>query len=104
MKKFIFGVFICLIISVSFFPATVYASNVAEVNGVEYATIQQALDAAKSGDTINLLADSDIDSPVSIEKAITIEGNNCEIYYTGSYAALIILNSETKESALHLRT
>ena len=30
-----------------FFPATVYASNVAEVNGVEYATIQQALDAAK---------------------------------------------------------
>lgn len=103
MKKFIFGVFICLIISVSFFPATVYASNVAEVNGVEYATIQQALDAAKSGDTINLLADSDIDSPVSIEKAITIEGNNCEIYYTGSYAALIILNSETKESSITLK-
>ena len=58
---------------------------------------------SKSGDTINLLADSDIDSPVSIEKAITIEGNNCEIYYTGSYAALIILNSETKESSITLK-
>lgn len=103
MKKFIFSISVCLIILVSFFPTAVYASNVAEVNGVEYATIQQAIDAAKSGDTINLLYDSDIDSPISIEKAITIEGNNCEINYTGSYSALIILNSETKESSITLK-
>ncbi len=103
MKKFIFGVSVCLIILVSFFPAAVYASNVAEVNGFKYATIQQAVDAAKSGDTINLLLDCDINSPISIEKAITIEGNNCEINYTGSYAALIILNSETKESNITLK-
>lgn len=103
MKKFIFSISVCLIILVSFFPTAVYAYNVAEVNGVEYATIQQAVDAAKSGDTINLLADSDIDSPISIEKAITIEGNNCEINYTGSYSALIILNSEAKESSITLK-
>ncbi len=49
---------------------------VAEVNGVGYETLQAAVDAAGSGDTIVLLSDIELSGTVSINKNITIDGDD----------------------------
>lgn len=48
---------------------------VAEVNGVSYATLQAAIDAADDGDTIKLLNNVTITSTLDITKNLVIDGN-----------------------------
>lgn len=64
---------------------------VAEINGAGFATLQEAIDAAQNGDTIQLLGDitadgsdvSDNLASITIDKSLTIEGNGHMIKTTG---------------------
>ena len=49
-------------------------SYVAEVNGVKYETLAEAVAAADTGDTVKLLADIDLDEQIAVSKGITIDG------------------------------
>ena len=62
--------------------------KVAELNGVAYKTLAEAIAAATAGDTITFLAD--ITENVTIDKAITIDGNGKT--YTGTMS---IVNGKT---------
>ena len=69
----------------SLFTLSAFAedTNVAEVNGVGYATLQAAINAAEDGDTVTLLKDitlgtykqKNTDAAITIKKAITLDGN-----------------------------
>ena len=54
---------------------------VAEADGVKYATLQDAINAAKAGDTVNLLDSVDLDGTVTVsnEKIITLNLNGYNI-------------------------
>ena len=54
----------------------------AEVNGVKFATLAEAIAAAKDGETVKLLADVEQNSEVSINKNITLDLNGKKIYNT----------------------
>ena len=57
-------------------------TEVAEVNGVKFATLAEAIAAAKDGETVKLLADVEQNSEVSINKNITLDLNGKKIYNT----------------------
>ena len=57
-------------------------TEVAEVNGVKFATLAEAIAAAKDGETVKLLADVEQNSEVSINKDITLDLNGKKIYNT----------------------
>ncbi len=75
-----------------------YINSAAEINGVRYATLQAAVDAAYAGDTITLLEDVDeslvIDAKTaknrSSETALTIDLNGNTITNTPGYHTLFI--------------
>jgi len=54
----------------------VKAANVAQIGTTKYPTLQAAINAAKDGDIITLLADAILEDTITIENSITIEGNN----------------------------
>ena len=54
----------------------------AEVNGVKFATLAEAIAAAKDGETVKLLADVEQNSQLSINKNITLDLNGKKIYNT----------------------
>lgn len=54
----------------------------AEVNGVKFATLAEAIAAAKDGETVKLLADVEQNSQLSIKKNITLDLNGKKIYNT----------------------
>ena len=45
---------------------------VAKVGDTQYATLQEAFDAAKTGDTVELLSDVETSETLSIEKSMTL--------------------------------
>ena len=53
--------------------------DVASVNGNDYGSIQEAIDAANPGDTVTLLANSTITSFINVNKSIVIEGSDYTI-------------------------
>ncbi|MBR2041641.1 MAG: right-handed parallel beta-helix repeat-containing protein, partial [Oscillospiraceae bacterium] len=57
----------------------VYPTYVAQIGEVKYESLQAAIDAAQSGDTITFLAD--ITGSVTVSKSVTIDGANFK--YTG---------------------
>ena len=57
---------------------------VAVVSGAAYKTLADAIAAAQDGDTVTLLADVTADSTVTINKSITLDGNNHKISGTAS--------------------
>ena len=57
-------------------------TEVVEVNGVKFATLAEAIAAAKDGETVKLLADVEQNSEVSINKNITLDLNGKKIYNT----------------------
>ncbi len=103
MRKFILSIVVCLAVLLGCLTVPVRAAGVAKVNGVEYATVQEAVNAAKNGDTVTLLQDSNTTAPITIDKSIIIEGNNCEIYYFGEYAALVIAYSDGSKRNVTLK-
>ena len=59
---------------------------VAEVNGIKYATLNEALAAAEAGDTVKLLADVSASAYVVLDKAITLDGNGKTLTSTATRA------------------
>ncbi len=55
------------------------AKPVAQNGDVKYADLQSAIGDADDGDTVTLLADVELDAPVTIKKSITIDGNGHNI-------------------------
>ena len=74
---------------------TVFAAetDVAKIGETGYATLAEAVAAAKDGDTVTLLADVTTASTITIDKAITLDGNGKTITYTGSDRAIEMANS-----------
>ena len=64
-------------------PAIAYA---AEVDGVRYDTFEEAYAAAEAGDTIVLLADLEASEIITIDKAITLDGNDKTLTSTAGRA------------------
>ncbi len=60
----------------------VVQNPVATINGVEYTSLQAALDAAEQGDTIVLTDDCLVGEPVVVSKDVTIDLNGNKIYNT----------------------
>ena len=65
--------------------------NVAAVKGVSYTSLQEAINAAKPGDTVTLLANVTADSTVNINKSITLDGGSYKI--SGTASPLLNLSS-----------
>ena len=96
-KKFnrLFAIVLSLTLIISMCPAVAFTAsaeeintvsettNVAKIGGTEYATLQAAINAAVEGDTVTLLKDitlgtyvqGETDAAVTINKAITLDGN-----------------------------
>ena len=55
------------------------AKYVAQIGTQGYATLQEAVNAAKDGDTITLLGDAELTETLNITKAITLDGANHKI-------------------------
>ena len=78
LKQFIFAFVAVLLCSVS----SVFAQNVAKIGETEYATLQDAIDAAEPGAEVTLLMDITLgtyvqgksDAAITINKAITLDG------------------------------
>lgn len=64
---------LALVMSISVFAQT---TNEASVNGVEYATLKDALANAQESDTVTLLTDITVSEILVIDKAITFDGND----------------------------
>lgn len=71
--------------------------HVAEINGYWYGTLQAALSAAKSGDTVKLLSDITLSTKVSISnKTLTLDMNGHKITYGASgknFGVLVFLGA-----------
>lgn len=67
-------------------------ASVAEVSGVKYSTLDDALDAVQADGTIELLADVTIADKSTVDKNLTIEGNGKTLTYTGSDRAIDVPN------------
>ena len=61
---------------------TVKAENVATVNGQNYASLQEAVNAAKDGETVTLLKDVVQNSALNVKKSITLDMNGKKLYNT----------------------
>ena len=72
--------------------ASAEEADVASVNGVGYPTLAAALEAAASGNTVNLLAD--VQETVTVGKNVTIDGNGKT--YTGTISLGDNLNVTVK--------
>lgn len=58
---------------------TVQTIKVAEVGGVKFESLEEAVAAAKAGDTITVLSDTTISSEVTLPAGITLNGNGKNI-------------------------
>ncbi|MBQ4503885.1 MAG: hypothetical protein II986_09480, partial [Alistipes sp.] len=72
----------------------------AMVNGINYGTLAEAIDAANAGDTVYLLKDIELDSSVSIKKNITLDLGEYDITRTtvsdeGRAPAILVGNGAT---------
>ena len=70
----------------------VTATYVAEINGVQYTDLQEAIKAAQNGDTIVLLADLEVIGEtftIAADKAITLDMNGKKITATDNKAASV---------------
>ena len=56
------------------------SSNIATVAGQGYSSVQAAIDAAQPGDTVKLLANTDISEPIVVTKKITLDLDGYKIY------------------------
>ena len=50
--------------------------NVATVNGVTYATLEDAVEAAEDGDVVVLIGDVEVDEPITVDNSITLDLND----------------------------
>ena len=63
-------------------------ASVAQVNGTQYSSVQDAIDAAKSGNTVKLLTDAN--ENIIIDKGITLNLNGFALYTTQAVDTIVI--------------
>ena len=104
MKRKILTLLLALAMVLTMLPMTALAAagNVAEVNGQGYSTLQAAIDAANSGDTVKLIANVVQNTQLSIDKDITLDLNGKEVYNTADIwsdeaVALIAIRKGARE-------
>ena len=79
--KKLLSLFLALVMTLSlcsvpaFADTTDNSDNVAEISGVGYATLAEAVEAAEDGDTVTLLANVTMSATLEIEKSITLDLN-----------------------------
>ena len=76
----------------------VISGGEAEINGTQYETLEKALAAAKSGDTIKFINDITSNSPLTISTAVTIDLNDFTWNVNGGLtvnAAVTVTDSST---------
>lgn len=93
MKKKFLAVLLTLLMLLGALAMTTAADggNVAEVNGTQHATLQAAVDAAGTGETVTLLADTSED--VTINKSITLNLGGNTLTNTGAGKATLTVAS-----------
>ena len=92
MKHKLLSILLCLAMVLSLLPTAALAEGeaaegsgtpaakyVAQIGTQGYATLQEAVNAAKDGDTITLLGDAELTETLDINKAITLDGANHKI-------------------------
>ncbi len=73
MKKRLLAITMSLLVAVLFVPSLSFAStDVAEVEGVKYQTVKEAIANANEGSTIKLI--SDVTEDVNLNKNVTLDG------------------------------
>ena len=79
---------------------------VAQIGTTKYTTLAEAIAAAQDGDTVELLQDIALDGTTTIEKSITIDGNNKTLTVTkhdsGNYALYVIDENEPVKKKLNV--
>ncbi len=92
-KRILSALLVCAML-LSIMGLTAFAStNVAEVNGTGYETLQAAVAAADDGDKVTLLTDVETSSKVNVTKSITIDGADYTLTYTGTDRAITVENT-----------
>ncbi len=61
-----------------------YPNDIAAIGNVKYDSLEAAVSACNDGDTIELLRNATVGNKITINKNVTINGNNKQITYTGS--------------------
>lgn len=75
MKKRILAIAVTLIVAVCLFPTSALAASpAAEVDGVQYSTLEKAVEKAKEGSVVKLL--SDVTEDITFNKNITVDGGS----------------------------
>ena len=86
MKKRLFHVLLSIALMFSMIPTVLAEGNEAKVGETEYATLQGAIDAAASGAEIVLLKDVSSSEIITLDKAITLDGNGKTLTSTAGRA------------------
>ena len=68
-------------------------TSVAKINGTQYTSVQEAIDAANSGNTVTLL--TDVNESITIDKGITLNLNGFALYTTHAADAIIVNCTES---------
>ena len=79
MKKGLLLVLLSAVLMFGMSAASVFAAdgNVAKIGNQEYASLNEAVKAAKAGETVELIADTTVTEQISVTgKAVTIKGNH----------------------------
>lgn len=78
------------------------SDNVAQINGVQYATLPDAVEAAVSGDTITMLKDATVTTEIDFaDKAITLDLNSKTV--TGTLSAVTsVIEAQGENGSLTL--
>lgn len=75
MRKFLITM-MCIIMVVCFMPTVAMAregeEKVAKIGNIEYATLQEAVNAAEEGGVITLLSDVNLDSAVKLKNLLQL--------------------------------
>lgn len=79
MRKFTQTLFLVLLAMIT---STAYADNVAKIGTTEYATLQEAINAATSGQTVELMSNVSVSATQNITKGITIDGKGFTVTNT----------------------
>lgn len=79
---------------VSVFTITAFAAE-AKISETEYDTLAEAIAAAGEGDTVELLANVTVTSPIAIDKPLTLDGNSFKITATDTTVDCRAINVKT---------
>ena len=82
----------------------VKAAPVAKIGTVEYATLNEAFAAAKDGETVLLLTDTELTDYITVDKAVTLDlgGKTVTANLTSNYAFAVTADVTFKNGAINI--